>query len=40
MQTTKNFGNDAGIKEIPYTVGRNVSEYNHFEKKYGGSSKY
>jgi hypothetical protein len=27
---------DAGKKELSYTVGRNVSKYNHFRKQFGG----
>jgi hypothetical protein len=32
-------GNDVGKKEPSYTAGGNVSQYNHYGKQYGGSSK-
>jgi hypothetical protein len=34
-----NVGEDVGKKELSYTAGLNVSQYNHYGKQYGGSSK-
>ena len=34
-----NVGEDVEKREPSYTVGRNVNWYNHYGKRYGGSSK-
>jgi hypothetical protein len=37
-QTMTNAGNDAGKKELSYTLSGDVNWYNHYGIQYGGSS--
>ena len=38
MQNSTNIGDGMEKREASYTVGRNVSWYSHYGKRYGGSS--